>query len=76
MPGHLRGPTPDPPRVVSPAPPTPTCPSVASPSWSPPPMPSASTFLSPTPVQASFQATPRRLDFTGTPSPRVMGLCK
>ena len=34
-------------------------------------MPSGSTFLSPTPVQAPFQATPRRLDFTGTPSPRV-----
>ena len=34
-------------------------------------MPSGSTFLSPTPVQASFQATPRRLDFTGTPAPTV-----
>jgi hypothetical protein len=71
MPGRPRMPTQDPPRVVSPSPPTPAHPIVASPSWSPPPRPAGSTFLSPTPVQAPFQATPRRLDFTGTPSPRV-----
>jgi hypothetical protein len=71
MPGRPRVPTQDPPRVVSPSPPTPAYPIVASPSWSPPPRPAGSTFLSPTPVQAPFQATPRRLDFTGTPSPRV-----
>jgi len=57
--------------VVLPSPPTPAHPIGASPPWSPPPRPAGSTFLSPTPVQAPFQATPRRLDFTGTPSPRV-----
>ena len=71
MPGRPRVPTQDPPMVVLPAPPTPTRPIVSSTLWSPPPMPSDSTFLSLTPVQAPFQATPRRLDFTGTPSPRV-----
>ncbi len=71
MPGRPRVPTQDPPRVVLPAPQTPTRPILSSPSWSPPPMPPGSTFLSPTPVQATFQATPQRLDFTGTPSPRV-----
>ncbi len=66
-----RVPTQEPPRVVSPSPPTPARPIVTSPSWSPPPKPSGSMYLSPTPVQAPFQATPRRLNFTGTPSPRV-----
>jgi hypothetical protein len=67
MPGRPRVPTQDSPRVVSPAPPTPAC----TITWSPPPRPSGSTFLSPTPVQAPFQATPQQLDFTGTPAPRV-----
>jgi hypothetical protein len=71
MPGRPRVPTQEPSRVVSPSPPTPAHRIVTIPSWSPPPRPSGSTFLSPTPVQAPFQATPRRLDFTGTPSPRV-----
>jgi hypothetical protein len=72
MPGRPRVPTPhEPPRVVSPSPPTPARQMVASPSWSPPPRPLGSTCLSPSPVQAPFQATPQRLDFTGTPSPRV-----
>jgi hypothetical protein len=71
MPGHPRVPTHDPPRVESPSPPTPAHPIVANPPWSPPPSPAGSTFLSPTPVQAPFQATPRRLDFASTPSPRV-----
>jgi hypothetical protein len=53
------------------SPPTLARPIVSSPSWSPPPRPSGSTFLSPSPVEAPFQASPRRLDFTGTPSPRV-----
>jgi hypothetical protein len=71
MPGRPRVPIQDPPRVVLPSLPTPAQPLVASPPWSPPPRPSGSTFLSPTPVQAPFQATPRRLDFTVTPLPRV-----
>ena len=71
MPGRPRVPTHDPPRVVLPSPLTPAHPLVAHPPWSPPPSPAGSTFLSPTPVQAPFHATPRRLDFTGTPSPRV-----
>jgi hypothetical protein len=71
MPGRPRVSTHDPPRVVSPSPSTPAHPLVANPPWSPPPSPAGSTFLSPPPVQASFQATPRRLDFAGTPSPRV-----
>ena len=71
MPGRPRVPTQDPPRVVLPSPPTPAHPIGASPPWSPPPRPAGSTFLSPTLVQAPFQATPRRLNFTGTPSPRV-----
>ncbi len=57
--------------MVAPSPPTPARPIVSSPSWSPPPRPSGSTFLSPAPVHAPFQATPRRLDFIGPPSPRV-----
>ncbi len=71
MPGRPRVPAQQPPRVVLPSPPTPARPIVSSPSWSPPPRPSGSTFLSPSPVQAPFQATPRCLDFTGTPSQRV-----
>jgi len=71
LPGRTRVPTHDPPRVVSPSPSTPNRRIVASPAWSPPPSPAGSTFLSPTPVQAPFQATPRCLDFAGTPSPRV-----
>jgi hypothetical protein len=71
MPGRPRVPPQEPPRVVSPSPLTPARPIVSSPSWSPPPRPSGSVFLSPSPVQAPFQATPRHLDFTGTPSPRV-----
>ena len=51
-----------------PSPPTPARQIVASPSWGPPPSPAGSTFLSPTPVQAPFQATPRLLDFAGTPA--------
>ncbi len=71
MPGRPRVPPHEPPRVVLPSPMTPARQVVASPAWSPPPSPAGSTFLSPTPVQAPFQATPRRLDFAGTPSPRV-----
>ena len=58
MPGRPRVPSHDPPRVVLPSPSTPAHPAVANPPWSPPPSPAGSTFLSPTPVQASFQATP------------------
>ncbi len=61
----------EPPRVVSPAPPTPSHPSSASPSWSPPPKLASSTYQSPPQGQPLFQATPRRKDFTGVPSPRV-----
>ena len=57
--------------MVSPSLPTPARQIVASPSWRSPSRPSGSTCLSPPPVQAPFQATPRCLDFTGTPSPRV-----
>jgi hypothetical protein len=71
MPGRPRVPTQESPRVVLPSLPTPARPIVTSPLWNPPPRPSGSTFLSPTPVQAPFQATPRRLNFIGTPSPRV-----
>jgi hypothetical protein len=71
MPGHPRVPTHDPPRMVLPSPSTPAQPFVANPPWSPPPSPAGSTFLSPTPVQAPFHATPRRINFAGTPSPRV-----
>ena len=69
--GHSRVPTHEPPRVVSPSPPTPAHPISASPAWSPPPRPAGSTLLLPPPVHPPFQATPRRLDFTGAPSPRV-----
>jgi len=71
MPGCPRVPTQEPPRVVTPSPPTPARPIVSSPSWSPPPRLSGSTFLSTSPVHAPFQASPRRLNFTGPPSPRV-----
>jgi hypothetical protein len=71
MPGRPRVPTHEPPRVISPSPSTPAHPLVANPPWSPPPSPAGSTLLSPTPVQAPFHAAPRRLDFAGTPSPRV-----
>jgi len=70
MPGRSRVPTQEPPRVVWPSPPTPARLIVGSQSWSPPPRPSGSTCLSPSLVQAPFLATPRRLDFTGTPSAR------
>jgi hypothetical protein len=71
MPGRPRVPTHEPPRVVLPSPPTPAHPSAAHPPRSPPPSPAGSTLLSPSPDQAPFHATPRRLDFAGTPSPRV-----
>jgi hypothetical protein len=63
-----RVPTQEPSRVVSPSPLTPAHSISSSPSWSPPPRPAVSTLLSPT---TPFQATPRQLDFTGAPSPRV-----
>jgi hypothetical protein len=71
LPGRPRMPTHEPPRVVSPAPPTPSHPSSASPSWSPPPRPASSTYQSPPQGQPLFQATPRQVDFTSVPSPRV-----
>jgi hypothetical protein len=66
IPMHIcpRVPTQEPPRVVSPSPLTPAHSISSSPSWSPPPRPAVSTLLSPT---TPFQATPRRLDFTGAP---------
>jgi hypothetical protein len=70
MPGWPRVPTQEPPRVVVPLPPTPARSIVSSPSWSPPPCPAGSTFLSPTPVQAPFQATPQRLTL---PAPLLQG---
>ena len=57
MPSHPRVPTHAPPRVVSPSPLTPSHPVASSPSLIPPPRPASSTLLSPTPVQAPFQAT-------------------
>jgi hypothetical protein len=71
LPGRPRVTTHEPPRVVSPPPSTPASQIVASPAWNPPPSPAGSAFLSPTPAHKPFQATPRRLDFAGTPSPRV-----
>jgi hypothetical protein len=64
-------PTQEPSRVISPSPPTPAHPASAIPAWSPPPKPAGSTHLLPTPVRPPFQATPRRLNFTGPPSPRM-----
>ena len=71
MPGRQRVPTHEPPRVVSLLPPTPAHPILSIPGWSPPPKPASSTLVLPTPVHPPFQATPRQLNFTGTPSPRV-----
>jgi hypothetical protein len=71
MPGRPRVPTHDPLRVVLPSPSTPAHPSAAHPPRTPPPSPAGSTLPSPSPDQAPFHATPRHLDFAGTPSPRV-----
>ena len=71
LPGQPRVPTQEPPRVVLPSPPTLAHPASASPTWSPPPKLAGSMHLLPPPVRPPFQATPRRLNFTSAPSPRV-----
>jgi hypothetical protein len=58
--------------VISPPPPTPSPPWLPVTSWSPPPRPAASTLSSPAPILPHFQATPRRLEFSSAPSPRVV----
>jgi hypothetical protein len=72
LPGSPSMPSHEPPRVCSPLPPTPGCTWLPVSSWSPPPMPAASTLSSYAPILPCFQATPQWLDFSNTPSPRVM----
>ena len=62
----------EPPRDSSPLLPTPGLPRSLVPSWSPPPRPAASTLSLPAPVPPCFQATPKRPDFSGATSPRVV----
>jgi hypothetical protein len=72
QPGRPSVPTHEPPKVISLPLPTPSPPWVPIPSCTPLPRPAAYTLLSLTTVPPYFQATPRRLNFSGAPSPRVV----